>query len=51
VLFVAGDTGLTAAMLDRVPHHSTIVSISWESYRLKDKRKAGALAPISAAKH
>jgi transposase len=45
------DTVLTAAMLDRVLHHSTIVSISGESYRLKDKRKAGVLAPMRAAKH
>jgi DNA replication protein DnaC len=40
-----------SAMLDRVLHHSTIVSISGESYRLKDKRKAGVLAPMRAAKH
>jgi DNA replication protein DnaC len=38
-------------MLDRVLHHSTIVSINGESYRLKDKRKAGVLAPMKAAKH
>jgi DNA replication protein DnaC len=39
-------------MLDRVLHHSTIVSINGESYRLKDKRKAGLLAsPSKAAKH
>lgn len=40
----AGDTVLTAAMLDRVLHHSTIVNISGESFRLKDKRKAGVFA-------
>jgi DNA replication protein DnaC len=39
----AGDTVLTAAMLDRVLHHSTIVNISGESFRLKDKRRAGVL--------
>jgi DNA replication protein DnaC len=39
----AGDGILTAAMLDRLLHHSTIVNISGESYRLKDKRKAGVL--------
>jgi len=39
-------------MLDRVLHHSTIVSINGESLRLKDKRKAGLLAaPAKAAKH
>ena len=49
---IAGDTVLTAAMLDRILHHSTIVSINGESYRLKDKRKAGGLAPAGkAARH
>jgi len=49
----AGDSVLTAAMLDRVVHHSTIVSINGEGFRLKDKRKAGLLAaPTSkAVKH
>ena len=36
----AGDPVLTAAMLDRLLHHSTVVSIQGESYRLKDKRRA-----------
>ena len=39
----AGDAVLTAAMLDRLLHHSTVVSIQGESYRLKDKRRAGLL--------
>ena len=39
----AGDPVLTAAMLDRLLHHSTVVSIQGESYRLKDKRRAGLL--------
>jgi DNA replication protein DnaC len=39
----AGDAILTAAMLDRILHHSTIVNINGESFRLKDKRKAGLL--------
>ncbi len=48
----ACDSVLTAAMLDRLLHHSTIVSINGESYRPKDKRKAGLLAaPAKAAKH
>jgi DNA replication protein DnaC len=46
----AGDSVPTAAMLDRVLHHSTIVNINGESYRLKDKRKAGVFA-TKAAKH
>jgi DNA replication protein DnaC len=40
---VAGDPVLTAAMLDRLLHHSTVVAIQGESYRLKDKRRAGLL--------
>ena len=45
----AGDPVLTAAMLDRLLHHSTVVSIQGESYRLKDKRRAGLLKPSRAA--
>jgi IstB-like ATP binding protein len=36
-------------MLDRVLHHSAIVSINGESFRLKDKRKAGLLAAPTCA--
>ena len=38
---LADDQTLTAAMLDRLLHHAHIVQISGESYRLKDKKKAG----------
>jgi DNA replication protein DnaC len=31
-------------MLDRVLHHASVVQISGESYRLKDKRRAGVIA-------
>jgi IstB-like ATP binding protein len=41
--FLAGDPELTAAMLDRLLHHSTVVAIQGESYWLKDKRRAGLL--------
>ncbi len=37
----ADDQTLTAALVDRLLHHAHIVQISGESYRLKDKRKAG----------
>jgi DNA replication protein DnaC len=37
----ADDATLTAAMLDRLLHHAHIVTLNGESYRLKDKRKAG----------
>ena len=41
----ANNTALTAAMLDRILHHSQVVQIKGESYRLKDKRKAGVMTP------
>jgi len=34
---------LTVAMLDRILHHSIIVNINGESFRLKDRSKAGVL--------
>lgn len=37
----ADDQTLTAAMLDRLLHHAHIVQITGESFRLKEKRKAG----------
>jgi DNA replication protein DnaC len=45
----AGDAVLTAAMLDRLLHHSTVISMQGESYRLKDKRRAGLLKPATTA--
>jgi DNA replication protein DnaC len=35
------DLTLTAALLDRLLHHSHIIQITGESYRLKDKKSAG----------
>lgn len=46
----ADDQTLTAAMLDRLLHHAHIVQIAGESYRLKDKRKAGQVRPRQTAK-
>lgn len=40
----AGDAVLTSAMLDRILHHSHVVQIKGESYRLRQKRKAGFIA-------
>lgn len=37
----ADDATLTAAMLDRLLHHSHVVAIQGDSYRLKEKLKAG----------
>jgi len=44
---LADDQTLTAALLDRLLHHAHIVQISGESYRLKDKRRAGAIRAAS----
>ena len=41
----ADDQALAVAILDRLLHHAHIVQISGESYRLKDKRKAGQTRP------
>jgi IstB-like ATP binding protein len=38
---VGDDTTLTAALLDPLLHHAHIVEISGESYRLRDRKKAG----------
>ena len=38
---LAQDNALTAAILDRLLHHSTILNIKGDSFRLKDKKKAG----------
>jgi DNA replication protein DnaC len=45
----ADDQTLTAAMLDRLLHQAHIVQITGESYRLKDKRKAGQTAKKTAS--
>ena len=42
----ADDATLTAAMLDRLLHHCHVIQISGESYRLRNKKKAGILPSI-----
>jgi DNA replication protein DnaC len=39
----ANDTALTSAMLDRILHHSHVLQIRGESYRIKEKKQAGLL--------
>jgi DNA replication protein DnaC len=41
---IFGDPIIATAILDRLLHHSTTVNIRGESYRLKDRRRAGLLA-------
>lgn len=38
-----GDTVIATAVLDRLLHHSHVLNIRGESYRLKDKRQSGLL--------
>jgi DNA replication protein DnaC len=40
---VFGDPIIAAAILDRLLHHATTINIRSESYRLKDRRRAGLL--------
>ena len=43
-----GDQVLATAILDRLLHHATTLNIKGESYRLKEKRKAGLLGRSEA---
>jgi DNA replication protein DnaC len=40
---VFGETTIATAILDRLLHHSTTINIRGESYRLKERKKAGLL--------
>src|SRR5262245_54681341 len=42
----AGDATLTAALLDRLLHHAHVVPMQGESYRLRNKRKAGIVPAL-----
>jgi DNA replication protein DnaC len=46
---IFGDQVLATAILDRLLHHATTLNIKGESYRLKEKRKAGLLEKRSKA--
>lgn len=46
---LADDATLTAALLDRLLHHVHIVQINGESYRLKDRKKAGHVKMATGA--
>lgn len=48
---IFGDPILATAILDRLLHHSVVVNIRGESYRLREKKKAGLFAsPFSSSK-
>jgi hypothetical protein len=42
---VFGDDMIAAAVLDRLLHHSHTLVVTGESYRLKQQKRAGLLAP------
>jgi DNA replication protein DnaC len=42
---VFGDVVVATAILDRLLHHSQIVTIRGDSYRLREKRRSGLLRP------
>ncbi len=41
-----GNTALTSAMLDRLLHHSHVIQIRGDSFRLKEKLKAGIIRKL-----
>jgi len=47
---IFADNVIASAILDRLLHHSTTINIKGESYRLKDKKKAGVIAAKAPAK-
>ncbi|WP_456093991.1 IS21-like element helper ATPase IstB [Paenibacillus alkalitolerans] len=44
---IFGDSVLATAILDRLLHHSSTINIKGESYRIKEKKKAGFFRPES----
>ena len=45
-----GDAVVATAILERLLHHCHVLTITGESYRLREKRRAGVLnAPAAAA--
>ena len=46
---VFGDAVVATAILDRLLHHSHVVTIRGDSYRLKEKRRSGLLQKAAAA--
>jgi DNA replication protein DnaC len=43
---VLGDAVIATAILDRLLHHSHVLNIRGESYRLREKKRAGLFGPI-----
>ena len=47
---VFGDTVVATALLDRLLHHSHVITIRGDSYRLREKRRSGLVPRRSAEK-
>ena len=45
---VFGDQVVATAILDRLLHHSLVLTIRGDSYRLRDKRRSGLIKTSSA---
>ena len=45
---VFGDRVIATTILDRILHHAITINIRGNSYRLKDKLKAGLVKPVEA---
>ena len=43
---VFGDPVVATAILDRLLHHSQVVTIRGDSYRLREKRRAGLVSAV-----
>ncbi|MBB3021355.1 hypothetical protein FHR70_004451 [Microvirga lupini] len=46
---VFGDAMVATAILDRLLHHSTVITIRGDSYRLREKRRSGLLQKAGSA--
>lgn len=44
---IFGDTVIATAILDRLPHHSHVLTIRGESFRLREKRRSGLMNRLS----
>ena len=44
-----GDPVVATAILDRLLHHSHVITIRGDSYRLREKRRSGLLQKPAAA--
>ncbi len=47
---IFGEVTMATALLDRLLHHSTTINSRGESYRLKERRRAGLLEPEKGVK-